>query len=90
MARVLVVDDEPGVRESLRMLLKGDCQVVTAENVEQARAAIAETPPDLVLLDMVMPGGSGLDLLAELSECPDPRPWWCSLRPARSRRRSRP
>ncbi len=74
MARVLVVDDEPGVRESLRMLLKGDCQVVTAENVEQARAAIAETPPDLVLLDMVMPGGSGLDLLAELSECPDPPP----------------
>jgi DNA-binding NtrC family response regulator len=67
MPRVLVVDDEPGVRESLRMLLKDDCDVATAENVAAARRALDETPPDLVLLDLVMPGGSGLVLLSELA-----------------------
>src|SRR3990172_573686 len=68
MPRVLVVDDEPGVRESLRMLLKDDCEVATAENVAAARRALDEPPPDLVLLDLVMPGGSGLALLSELAE----------------------
>ena len=67
MPRVLVVDDEPGVRESLRMLLKDDCEVATAENVAAARRALDEAPPDLVLLDLVMPGGNGLVLLSELA-----------------------
>ncbi len=68
MARVLVVDDEPGVQESLRMLLKDTCEVATAGHVEAALQAIAAAPPDLILLDLVMPGRSGLDLLAELAE----------------------
>jgi DNA-binding NtrC family response regulator len=67
MPRILVVDDEAGVRESLRMLLKDHCEVVTAESVASARRALDETPPDLVLLDLVMPGGNGLLLLAELA-----------------------
>ena len=67
-ARVLVVDDEPGVRESLRMLLKDDCEGVTRGSVAEALRAIGEAPPDLILLDLVMPGRSGFDLLAELSE----------------------
>ncbi len=74
MPRVLVVDDEPGVRESLRMLLKEDCEVVTAQSVVSARRALDETPPDLVLLDLVMPGGSGLVLLSELAGRPHPPP----------------
>ena len=68
MARVLVVDDEPGVQESLRMLLKDACEVATVGHVEAALQAIAAAPPDLILLDLVMPGRSGLDLLAELAE----------------------
>jgi DNA-binding NtrC family response regulator len=68
MARVLVVDDEAGVRESLRMLLKQECEVVTASGVDEALVAVEATPPDLILLDLVMPGGSGLDLLAALAE----------------------
>jgi DNA-binding NtrC family response regulator len=68
MPSVLVVDDEPAVRESLRMLLKRDCEIDTAEDVESALIAIAKTPPDLILLDVVMPGRSGLDLLTELRE----------------------
>jgi len=72
MPRVLVVDDEHGVRESLRMLLKDDCEVVTASDVEQGLRAIAEAPPDVVLLDLVMPGRSGFDLLSEVASGENP------------------
>jgi DNA-binding NtrC family response regulator len=74
MPLVLVVDDEPGVQESLRMLLKEECQVVTAGNAAEALLAVEQTPPDLVLLDLVMPGRSGLDLLSDLSERGVPAP----------------
>ena len=68
MPTVLVVDDEPAVRESLRMLLKREYSVDTAESVESALGAISASAPDLILLDVVMPGRSGLDLLPELQE----------------------
>jgi DNA-binding NtrC family response regulator len=67
MPRVLVVDDEPGVRESLRILLRDDCEVVTAAGVDEGLRAIADSPPDLVLLDLVMPGRSGFELLSEIA-----------------------
>ncbi len=72
MARLLVVDDEPGVRESLRMLFKDDCEVVTAASVDEATQLLASSQPDLMLLDLVMPGRGGLDLLADVSELLDP------------------
>jgi DNA-binding NtrC family response regulator len=65
MARVLVVDDEPGVQESLRLLLKSEHDVVTVGGVDAALRVLDEQPPDLILLDLVMPGRGGLDLLAE-------------------------
>jgi DNA-binding NtrC family response regulator len=68
MPSVLVVDDEAAIRESLRMLLKRECDVAVAENVDAALAQIDEHPPDVILLDVVMPGRSGLDLLPELDE----------------------
>ncbi|HEX2484102.1 MAG TPA: sigma-54 dependent transcriptional regulator [Myxococcota bacterium] len=74
MPRVLVVDDENGVRESLRMLLHGECEVATAESADQALQRIAEAPPDLILLDLVMPGRSGLELLEELRQLDAPPP----------------
>ena len=73
MGRVLVVDDEAGVRESLRMLLKDECEVVTAENVSAALRAVDDAPPDLILLDLIMPGGSGLRLLERMKHL-DPAP----------------
>ena len=66
MALVLVVDDEIGVRESLRMLLKGEFEVSTAADVESALRVVIERTPDLIILDLVMPGRGGLDLLREL------------------------
>jgi DNA-binding NtrC family response regulator len=72
--RVLVVDDEPGVRESLRMVLSGTCDVVLAGSVEEGLARLRAEPPDLVLLDLVMPGRSGFDLLAELAAAPQGPP----------------
>jgi DNA-binding NtrC family response regulator len=72
--RVLVVDDEAGVRESLRMLLHGECEVATADSADAALARIAEARPDLILLDLVMPGRSGLELLEELRQGGEPPP----------------
>ncbi|MFK7898876.1 MAG: sigma-54-dependent transcriptional regulator [Myxococcota bacterium] len=68
MPRILVVDDEHSVQESLRMLLKPEGEVVVAGEVDEALREIAVQEPDLVLLDLVMPGRSGLDLLAEFQE----------------------
>jgi DNA-binding NtrC family response regulator len=71
---VLVVDGEAGVRESLRMLLHGECEVALAESADAALARIAEARPDLILLDLVMPGRSGLELLEELRQQGQPPP----------------
>jgi len=68
MPRILVVDDEPGVQESLRMLLKSEGDVAVAGDVEAALREVSLATPDVVLLDLVMPGRSGLELLAEFGE----------------------
>ncbi len=66
-ARVLVVDDEPGVRESLRMLLADECEVIPTDGVDAALRVIDAGAPDLVLLDLGLPGRSGAELLDALS-----------------------
>jgi DNA-binding NtrC family response regulator len=74
MAHILVVDDEPGVQESLRLLLKDEHDVTPVGSVDAALRALEERPADLVLLDLVMPERSGLELLRELSERADAPP----------------
>lgn len=64
--KVLVVDDEPGIRDSLRLLLKGDFDVSTAEDGKTALDVIDETKPNLVLLDVMMPNLSGVEALREI------------------------
>src|SRR5206468_4176070 len=54
--RVLIVDDELGVRESLRMALKGNYDVTAVGSGPEALESLAASPPDVVLLDIVMPG----------------------------------
>lgn len=59
-ASVLVVDDEPNIVLSLEFLLKqAGFRVRMVSNGEAALAAIAEEPPDLVLLDVMIPGRDG-------------------------------
>ena len=67
MAKVLVVDDEPNIVLSLEFLMEqAGFEVVTAEDGEQALARVNESQPDLLLLDISLPGMSGFDVLERL------------------------
>jgi len=71
MINVMLVDDQNLVRKGVRSLLELSEEIeVVAEAVDGAEAirTIPEVKPDVVLLDMRMPGKSGLDVLRELSE----------------------
>ena len=60
--RILVVDDEPQIRRVMRMALTGQgYETVEARSGEEALDRFRETRPDLVLLDLNMPGIGGLD-----------------------------
>ncbi len=74
MLRVLLVDDHPVVRKGMRFILEEGLQpaveVTEASDGEQALASLAN-PPDVMVLDLSMPGRSGIDLLAEIKHrCP--------------------
>ena len=65
--RLLVVDDEESLAEFLRLLFeKEGYDVQTANSVEEARGQLAERTFDLVLCDILMPDGNGLELLKEI------------------------
>jgi signal transduction histidine kinase len=65
--RVLVIDDEPGIREGIKRGLTPQGYIVeTAENGEQGLALFRQNPCDLVLIDVMMPGISGIDLIGEI------------------------
>jgi DNA-binding NtrC family response regulator len=64
--RVLIVDDEPGVRESLRLILKDRADVALSATGEDALTALGSTPFDVVLLDILMPGMDGLEVLERI------------------------
>jgi len=61
--RVLVVDDEMGVRESLRAILQPEYEVLTASTGEQALDLIRREPVDVMTLDLKMPGLGGINVL---------------------------
>jgi DNA-binding NtrC family response regulator len=60
---VLVVDDEPGVRASIRVILEGTCEVLEAETGADALELLRAREVDLVMLDQRMPGEPGIDVL---------------------------
>jgi DNA-binding response OmpR family regulator len=64
---ILVVDDDTGLRETIADFLEMEGYVIRqAINVAQARKLLAEASPDLILLDINMPGGDGLTFAGEL------------------------
>ena len=68
-ARILVADDEPHIRRILQFLLEQEgFEVLMAENGEEAWKMVAVTQPDLVLLDVMMPGMDGFDVLSVIRE----------------------
>jgi len=67
-ATVLVVDDERGPRESLRMILAPHHEVVTARNGSEALEILRSRPVDVVTLDLNMPGLAGQTLMGLISE----------------------
>jgi signal transduction histidine kinase/DNA-binding response OmpR family regulator len=70
-ACVLIVDDERHNRELLEIMLKPEGFVLlSAANGEEALALIARQPPDLILLDVMMPGMSGYDVASKIKSDP--------------------
>lgn len=72
--KILVVEDEASIRDMLRFALeRADFQVSVAGDAPSARLRIAEARPDLILLDWMMPGVSGVDYARELKAAPQTR-----------------
>ena len=72
MPYALLVDDDPGGLRSLARWVEAEgFDVRTADSLETARAVLDGQPPDVVLLDLYLPDGTGLDLLEDLRGVPD-------------------
>lgn len=68
LPQVLVIDDEMGPRESLRMLLKPSYQVHTADSVEKGLQLLTEKKPDAIVMDIRMPGMTGIEGLRRIRQ----------------------
>jgi two-component system phosphate regulon response regulator PhoB len=67
MSAILVVDDDPAIREMIRLaLVRGGYEVQEAGNALDARQSITSHPPDLILLDWMLPGQSGFEFARAL------------------------
>ena len=67
MKKILVVDDESDLRDMLRFALETEgFECLEAADIQEAYWLITDQNPDLVLLDWMLPGGSGLELLTRL------------------------
>jgi CheY-like chemotaxis protein len=68
--KILVVDDEKMIRGLMQRLFSGEYDIDTAENGSEALKKISACRPDLVFLDLLMPGVSGLELLGNMLKIP--------------------
>ena len=66
---ILVVDDEPDIRQSVKMILeKNGYIVITAEDGDECLDVIKQTKPDLILLDIMMPGTPVAEIVKQISD----------------------
>ena len=68
LATVLICDDEPSLRELIRVSLVGPYRFAEADDGEEALELARRLRPDVMILDMMMPRLSGLEVLAELRQ----------------------
>src|SRR5271155_1845965 len=66
MKTILIIDDEPAARYGLRRALESKYRIAEADSAESAQQSITTEDPDLVLLDIVLPGQDGLSFLKRL------------------------
>ncbi len=72
MHKILIIDDEPDIREILRYTLeKEGFEVVEAENGVQGLAQVVKHTPDLIVLDVMMPGMDGIEVCEEIRAMKD-------------------
>lgn len=71
MARILIVDDQPNIVRLLQMTLEAEHEILTAYDGEEALKVVANTPPDMVVLDVVMPGMDGFRVLDRMKSDPE-------------------
>lgn len=64
--KILICDDEEGIRESLKLILEKDYDLVFAQNGEEAIQSMRTIPIDMTILDIKMPKKDGLETLKEL------------------------
>jgi CheY-like chemotaxis protein len=69
----LICDDEPLLRELMRAALVGDYEFEEAGSVDEAIEIAQTFRPDVALIDVMMPGGSGLDIIRHMSQDPELR-----------------
>jgi nitrogen regulation protein NR(I) len=72
MQTILIVDDDKSIRYSLKRMLEENFSVITAQNGEEALDRVRENPPDLIIMDIKMPGRNGIDVLKEIKSI-DPK-----------------
>jgi len=68
IATVLICDDEPSLRELIRVSLIGPYRFAEADDGEQSLALARQLRPEVMILDMMMPRRSGLEVLAEIRQ----------------------
>jgi DNA-binding response OmpR family regulator len=68
LATVLICDDEPSLRELIRISLDGPYEFVEADDGEESLELARRVRPDVVILDMMMPRRNGLEVLAALRQ----------------------
>lgn len=69
MPSILVIDDEPDVRDSIRQVLnRVGFEVMTAENGEAGMQAFYDQPPDVVIVDIIMPRKNGIEVIRKIRE----------------------
>jgi CheY-like chemotaxis protein len=71
VATILICDDEPHLRELMRVSLDRDYEFAEAADTAEAIELADRVRPDLVLLDVMMPGGSGLSVIERLRQTPE-------------------